>query len=1463
MYKFSVWVFTCALMFLGLAGHAFSADVIWLGNSDISGATLSFGTATLKSGSITDSVGTGSIEATTSFVFESGSMSANIKGVATVNKTTSGTFTLSGTSTNPLIKVLGGTFRLGASERIANTSNLLVDGATLASSFNLNNFTETVQYAHFYNGGQLLGGGAAGTLKAEQYVLKDGSVIGARLVGASPTAALFSTSGTNSVNSTVTGSVAGTGLAAVNVSGGSTLAGSGSLTANQFVLDNGIIGGTLTLLADDTVAAKPSVLFSLDPGIINPTNQLNRNLTVKQVRVEEGSTLTGSGTLTANQFVLNEGTLAGGVGSLTLVATGTDPGLFSQGTGVTTNTFNNTLTGLTAVSVSGGSTLAGSGSLTANQFVLDNGIIGGNLTLLADDTVAAKPSVLFSLDPGTINPTNQLNRNLTVKQVRVEEGSTLTGPVTATLTANQYVLNEGTLAAGLTLGVTGTAPGLFSQGAGTNTFNNTLTGLQAVSVSGGSTLTGTGGSLTANQFVLDGGTLDGAGTLVLAVSEPDPLNPSSGLFSQGTGTNTFSNTLTGLQAVSVSEGSTLAGSGSLTANQFVLDDGTLGGTLALTSTGSVSAPSVLFSVDTAGGAAATNTLNRNLTVDQVRVEDGSTLTGTSTLTANQFVLDGGTLDGAGTLVLAVSEPDPLNPSSGLFSQGTGTNTLNNTLAVQGVSVSEGSTLDGSGSLTANQFVLDDGTLESGLTLAVSEADPANPTSVLFSLDTAAAGVTNQMNNTLAVKQVRVEDGSTLDGTGTLTANQFVLNDGTLDGALTLVVSEPDPANPSSGLFSQGTGTNTLNNTLAVEGVSVSEGSTLQLLGSNLLDAGVKVYIDASNLDIQGDQTVGLLSGSGGVVLGGTLTTGGSNQSTLFSGVISESGGARDLVKEGTGAFYLTGANTYTGLTTVNNGHLVMNGSLASDLLIEAGGNLWGNGSISGTVTNRGQILPGNSIGTITVGNLVSDPGSNFIIEVDDAGNSDLINVLGTATLNGGNVDVVALSGSYSKRQYDYVIINAAGGVTGNFATITANSSALSPVLVYDDPNLIQLLITVNNLNMATFAGAQTANQISVASILSAANKLVYSGDMNDILNVFIDTLDAPGRRAALDELGGQKLYTAIPMVSFGLLESFNRAIGGRMTRLQEMSRMDEAELHPLDSIILSMAGEEPDLSPVNNKGQRDRNVWAHVYGADGAVERDRNAAGYDYRLSGVTLGVDFPVNKELSLGFSAGYGLGDVETEKHDDADITSIQAGIYGSYVNGGFYLDGLLSYADNDYDTKRSISFAQTSRVAKGDYDGREWSVAAEVGYVNGVGQFNVQPFFGMSFTRLDEDGLNEKGAGDISLHIAEASTESWKLTPGVRVNRPMKFGESSLFVPEFSARVVRELRDNNAEMAANFVGVPAAGRFRVDGIDIDRNSLELEIGFKLLGGEAYQVGLGVGTEINRDKTVYSASGNFKYMW
>ena len=77
--------------------------------------------------------------------------------------------------------------------------------------------------------------------------------------------------------------------------------------------------------------------------------------------------------------------------------------------------------------------------------------------------------------------------------------------------------------------------------------------------------------------------------------------------------------------------------------------------------------------------------------------------------------------------------------------------------------------------------------------------------------------------------------------------------------------------------------------------------------------------------------------------------------------------------------------------------------------------------------------------------LQPDAGGIYEVEANAAGQSDRINVGGTATINGGTVQVLAQPGNYG-RSTTYTILRATGGVSGTYSGVTSNFAFLTPSL---------------------------------------------------------------------------------------------------------------------------------------------------------------------------------------------------------------------------------------------------------------------------------------------------------------------------------------------------------------------------------------------------------------------------------
>ncbi|MBS0653819.1 MAG: hypothetical protein JSR39_09905, partial [Verrucomicrobia bacterium] len=105
-----------------------------------------------------------------------------------------------------------------------------------------------------------------------------------------------------------------------------------------------------------------------------------------------------------------------------------------------------------------------------------------------------------------------------------------------------------------------------------------------------------------------------------------------------------------------------------------------------------------------------------------------------------------------------------------------------------------------------------------------------------------------------------------------------------------------------------------------------------------------------------------------------------NDSTPDSSVLT---GNRPLNKYGTGTLTITGSPTFTGLSTVYEGTMLVNGSIPGDVMVNSGGNLKGTGTIGGLVTiaSGGLLAPGNPSGALTVGSLNLQPSSSTAFQL--------------------------------------------------------------------------------------------------------------------------------------------------------------------------------------------------------------------------------------------------------------------------------------------------------------------------------------------------------------------------------------------------------------------------------------------------------------------------------------------------
>lgn len=160
-------------------------------------------------------------------------------------------------------------------------------------------------------------------------------------------------------------------------------------------------------------------------------------------------------------------------------------------------------------------------------------------------------------------------------------------------------------------------------------------------------------------------------------------------------------------------------------------------------------------------------------------------------------------------------------------------------------------------------------------------------------------------------------------------------------------------------------------------------------------------------------------------------------------------------------------NSYTGSTTVNNGALIINGTIITPVTVNAGvlkGNLTIKQDALGptvSLTNvAGIVAPGRSIGTIQVqGNFTQQANGTLQIEVSQntSASTDLLNVTGDISLDGTLNAIAESQTNFFTTGTEFIFLTYSGNRVGSFASEVYGSN-LNFNVVYDDANKLIKLV---------------------------------------------------------------------------------------------------------------------------------------------------------------------------------------------------------------------------------------------------------------------------------------------------------------------------------------------------------------------------------------------------------------------
>lgn len=656
---------------------------------------------------------------------------------------------------------------------------------------------------------------------------------------------------------------------------------------------------------------------------------------------------------------------------------------------------------------------------------------------------------------------------------------------------------------------------------------------------------------------------------------------------------------------------------------------------------------------------------------------------------------------------------------------------------------------------------------------------------------------------------------------------------------------------------RGAGTVTLTAANTYTGGTLISQGTLTLGSSNRLASTGSLFVFAgATFNLNGfNQTVGAFGGPGTAAIGAGSLTVGNELDRTFQGNLTGSG---TFIKQGTGSLTMSGNNAaYTGTTTVTSGLLTVNGDLSNSVTtVNAGGTLGGTGTV-GRTTVSGTVAPGNSIGTLNVnGPYVQNAGSFYNVEVNAAGQSDLVKVNGTATINGGTVRVLAAMGAYNPTTV-YTILTSTGARTGTYDSVTSNFAFLAPDLSYDANNVYLTLTR----NVAFAAIGATPNQRSAGAALDQlglTNPMVLAG-------LFLTADEA---RSGFDRVSGE----IHPSVRTALLDD------SRFVRDAVLGRLSHISSTPsLQPSTTAMAAEEVEaalgyarrrratkaepkwpIAPEPSKAVY--SAWAQGYGNFAQRDGDGNATALRYNTGGGFGGVDVTLNSRWRFGFVAGGGTTSASANaRASSGSIDTAHVGVYGGTQVGTFAFKGGLAYARHDITTSRTIAFGTFGDFARAGYRGSTSQAFGEVAWRAPVARLTLETFANIAYVRASTGAIAEAG-GAAALRVAGASNDTVYTTLGIR-------GSKVLAVAPWPVVVAASLGWQHAWTHSAPVSAMAfadsPGPFAISGVPIAADALAAEASADVLITPNTMLGVNYSGRVAGSARSHAAKGRFLYQF
>ena len=633
------------------------------------------------------------------------------------------------------------------------------------------------------------------------------------------------------------------------------------------------------------------------------------------------------------------------------------------------------------------------------------------------------------------------------------------------------------------------------------------------------------------------------------------------------------------------------------------------------------------------------------------------------------------------------------------------------------------------------------------------------------------------------------------------------------------------------------------NTITIDsGGSVSGGQGILVWSLNykVINNGVisgstqnKLYYDAANTGLTGTADIAVLFKGTADVIGAT------NQ-LINSGTISSPGTA---VKVEAGTTTIANTGTISG-TECGIDMSFASGSTDTFTLTNTGGTISG-GIYSiytaNTLIDTVTISGGTVSGDIYIGKAVTDTLTvkdnatlGFVLNRDTEASSHIDSGTTKIAESTGVTLAPTIGGSQNVQDNETFLVVDAFSLTTTISNITIQNDSTHPMITFTARK------SGDQLYMdAARDNSYYANNSGNASLGRTIDALANTatGDMTNL----IGSLDGSGSAANAQQL-----------------EPINANGGTTQAGYQTSLQFINTVLSHFDNVA---SGKIAGLSGIARENAKPKEVGVWAQGFDTYMHQFATGTGKGYtaNVAGFSAGYDVAFFDNFIFGFKGGLAWDTIRSRGPNTSNkVNSYEGGVYGSYGNEKYYVDGIASFAYNDYNAKRHVSIGSSNYDPWASYGGWQYSVYGETGYTFDLGKFRFTPLASLQYMRLDVDGYTEKDGGAATLKVDKQGYNLLETGLGARLSCLLP-AKGFTFVPDIHFKWLYDAINDGEQATSTFTGGGAA--FETSGYKPPKSSYNIGTRWVFLTKNGFTFSVNYDCQLRPDFYSNSGYGNIRY--